>query len=159
MPRDLKPSERNELILKDGRSGDDITFYYRNPEPSEEVSYQGGLFVKKGKKVKGNISGTRLKFGLLIITGFCDKSFEWDGEPISSDPNNKEHYKPEWRDWLEKYASDLVRALAFQVFEGTSVTTNSKEDFFIPEFEEGEKEKEPSPVEEKEVPLESSSDG
>lgn len=110
----------NEMIMKDKLSDTEICFFYRFPTTKERVAYENERFQRKKKKVVNRTVETRLKYGLKILKGVRIGDFvkEIDGEwkPISSD-SGAEHYDPDWKEHVEKYAADLVMELAFRVFE------------------------------------------
>lgn len=115
--RELINSEINKLSITDVRSGTDIELHYRNPDPSEEVSYQTKLVRRKGTKIITRGYQTRLEFGLKILTGFREGDFSVQGKPISADPKSP-NYREDWREIVKNGASDLIRLLAMTVFEG-----------------------------------------
>lgn len=118
--RDLTKSDKNQLIIHDGRSGTDIELYYRNPTTQEEVSYQSKLFRRQGKKLLINAYETRVEMGLKIITGFREGDFGIEGKPISSEPQSPA-FREDWKELLKENASDIITALAFQIFESARV--------------------------------------
>ncbi len=141
--RDLTPSDKNEMIISDARSGSEILLYYRNPTTEEEVGYQANLFRKAGKKLKIAAFETRLKYGLKILTGFRDGDFGIDGRPIASDPASP-HYREDWKALVARSAPDIVNTFAFAVFEGARVDTGMALEMAGDEDEpEGETEPDP----------------
>jgi len=118
--RELKRSDNNSIAINDARSGTEIELYYRNPTSREEALYQARLVKRKGGKVIVRSFDTRLDFGLKILTGFRDGDFCVDGQPISSTPDSP-HYREDWKSIVAEGASDIVRTMAFTVFEGVRV--------------------------------------
>lgn len=118
--RELQASDRNEIEIKDSRSGSGILLYYRNPTPEEQASYQARMIKRKGNKVTLNLYPTRLEFGLKVITGFRDGDFGFGGKPISSD-SSAENYREDWKEVVRAGAHDIVTTLGRVVFENTSV--------------------------------------
>lgn len=126
--RDLKPTDKNELVVLDAISGTDIVLYYRTPTTSERVAYQRAQIKKEGKKIKIRASQARQEFGLKILTGFADGAFGYDGRPISSNPEAA-NYREDWKDLVLAQAADLVEVLALTVFEGARVEAPADLDF------------------------------
>lgn len=126
--RDLKPNDKNKLVINDARSGTAIELYYRNPTTSEEVAYQSRLFKKQGKKMLVNAYETRLTYGLKILTGFREGDFGIEGKPISSDPVSM-NYREDWKELLKDNAADLVTSFAFAIFEGARIDAGMEIDF------------------------------
>jgi hypothetical protein len=135
--RDLTKTDKNILKIHDGRSDTDIELYYRNPTTQEEVAYQSKLFRRQGKKLLINAYETRLEMGLKILTGFREGAFGISGKPISSDPQSPE-YRKDWKELLKENASDIITALAFQIFESARVDTGMDIDFGTNGIEEVE---------------------
>lgn len=113
-------SKQNTLKLNDNISGSELELYYRQPSTKERQAYQAQAFPRKGSKVKVNLVATQIKFGKRIITGFEEGNFGMieDGKTVvfSADPDSK-NYRKDWKDLLEKHASDILMILAAQVFD------------------------------------------
>uniref|UniRef100_A0A6M3L271 Uncharacterized protein n=1 Tax=viral metagenome TaxID=1070528 RepID=A0A6M3L271_9ZZZZ len=137
--RDLTITERNKLTIQDGRTGDDIVLYYRNPTSAEEVDYQNSLFKRKGRKLITNVPQTRITFALRIITGFGEGAFGYEGKEISADPSSV-NYRSDWKDLLKACASDILSAFSQAIFEGTKVESHEAFDL-LDAIESGEEEK------------------
>ncbi|MBW2591839.1 MAG: hypothetical protein JRE58_02345 [Deltaproteobacteria bacterium] len=112
--------ELNELRFQDNLSGSEIVLLYRMPTTKERVAYTNESYQRKGRKVINRTVETRMKFGLAILGGFREGDFERQvgGKyvPMSSD-SASDNYFPEWKEHIEKYASDLVEHLALRVFD------------------------------------------
>lgn len=108
-------SKQNTLKLNDNISGSELELYYRQPSTKERQAYQAQAFPRKGSKVKVNLVATQIKFGKRIITGFEEGNFGMieDGKTVvfSADPDSK-NYRKDWKDLLEKHASDILMILA-----------------------------------------------
>jgi len=113
----------NELTLFDNLSNSKIVMYYRDPTPEERVAYANESVSRKRNKVVMRVSETRLKYGLLIMTGFREGDIlvKESGVkvPISSDPSSP-NYRPGWKDLWKQKAADLIMQLAMIVFDGSS---------------------------------------
>lgn len=135
MPRRLGDA-LNEMRFQDNLSGSEIVLLYRMPTTQERIAYTNESFQRKGRKLVNRAVQTRMKFGLAILEGFREGDFErktgtgWT--PIASDPTS-DHFFPEWKEHVEKYASDLIEHLAIRVFDIPVQTPEEQED------EEGEK--------------------
>jgi hypothetical protein len=113
MPRILTSTEDNELKIDDRISGTDIVLYYRMPTPKERVDYQNALFRKVNGKVVSKHAETRVKNGLMIMTGFRAGDFLIsDRIPLTTDMTD-------WKDRIKERATDLVELLAMHVFENS----------------------------------------
>lgn len=122
-----KPST---LRITDNLSGAELEIYYRQPTTSERVKYANKSIVRRRNKIENNLPETRLEFGKQIMTGFRDGDFgrEEEGKviPLSSNPAS-EHYRADWKEQLEEYASDIIMTLALHVFEA-SAEANPEDD-------------------------------
>jgi len=131
--------ELNEMRFQDNLSDTEIVLFYRMPTTKERMAYTNEAYQRKGNKVINRSTATRMKYGLRILGGFRDGDFEHkqgDGwKPIASD-SASDNYFPEWKEHIEKYASDLVEHLALRVFDmPVQVPEEQDED---QESEEGE---------------------
>ena len=118
MPRDTG-AEKNVFEVVDGLSGDVHEIFARQPTNRERAAYLASLFKRKGKKVIDNSFETRLRFGQRVCDGFTKGTFIHNGKVFASDPADPD-YRPDWKEQLVKGAADVLVAMAFQVFEGTS---------------------------------------
>jgi len=118
MPRTLN-DEICKMTFQDKISGDKLTIHYRLPESEERIAYTNAMVTRTGNKIKNTAGEARRKYGLLILAGFDDGSFDrGKGKPLSSDPKSP-HYDPAWKAFVKKYASDVVELLAIMVFEAS----------------------------------------
>ena len=112
--------ELNEMRFQDNLSGTEIVLFYRTPITKERVAYANEAYQRRGRKVVNRIVETRIKYGLKILRGFREGDFERkigeDWRAMASDPASDNYY-PEWKEHIEKYASDLVEYLASRVFD------------------------------------------
>ncbi len=115
--RDLQPSDKTKLTVFDAIGGGDVDLFYRMPTTKERTAYSSSLVKRKGNKIINKTGETRIRFGLDILTGVQDGYFSYGGQPVSSDPNSPD-YREDWKDLVEKTASDLISALSVTVFEG-----------------------------------------
>lgn len=140
MPRKLGKDVRNELKIVDPISGSIIKLYYRLPTSEERVKYASDHYEWVEGKIQVNAIKARQKWGLEILNGFEEGSFEkkvtqglspeLQGEgggegvtkwvSISSDPQSP-NYDPNWKTIVSENAMDLVEALAEYVFEGRRI--------------------------------------
>ena len=113
--------ELNEMRFQDNLSNSEIVLQYRMPTTPERVAYTNEAFQRKGRKIISRPVETRLKYGLKILKGFREGDFEIKGSDgtwivISSDVES-DHYNADWKEHVEKYASDIVELLAIRVFD------------------------------------------
>lgn len=134
MPRELVDVQHNRLKISDASCGEVIELHYRLPTTEERVAYQRACLLREGKKVRFDANPARLKYGLLILTGFAEGAFAAGGQPISADPA-AENYRADWKELVKKTASDLVSALAMVVFEGIRIAGDTPEVDFAGEIE------------------------
>jgi len=112
--------ELNEMRFQDNLSDTEIVLFFRMPTTKERIAYTNEAYQRKGRKVINRTVETRMKYGLKILEGFREGDFErkigavW--KPIASDKAS-ENFIPEWKEHIEKYASDLVEHLALRVFD------------------------------------------
>ena len=127
MPRTLndKPCE---VTFLDRISNSKITLYYRMPTTEERIGYSNAQIIRKDGKVKNNTGEARIKYGLLVMTGFKDGDFVTDdNKPLSSDPHSS-FYNPAWKTIVKQYASDIVSLLAVHVFDASVMPQNQDPD-------------------------------
>lgn len=87
------------------------------PTTQERIDYQNEQVTREGNTIKSKMGETRQKFGLAILTGFDDGSFENDkGKAISCDPKSKD-YDAKWKDLITINAPDIIEVLAVTVFD------------------------------------------
>ncbi len=125
MPRTLN-DEICKMRFHDKISGDDIAIHYRLPSSDERIAYANAMVTRKGNKIINTAGAARRKYGLAILEGFADGSFDkGKGQPLSSDPASP-HYDPAWKAIIAKYASDVVEMLAIMVFEASLATVETE---------------------------------
>jgi len=110
----------NIAYVRDGVSGDLHELHYRLPTNADRVSYQAGLWVRKGKQFINQALETRLRLGSQLLVGFVKGTIGLDGKPFSSNPTDPD-YREDWRELLLQYAPDVVAVVALAAFEGTGV--------------------------------------
>ena len=110
----------NSLKIHDNISDSDIVLFYRSPTTSERTGYANMSVQRRRNKVTLHQAEARLKYGLLILTGFREGDFVRDAggrpEVFSSDPGSA-HYRSNWKEEIEEGAADLVMLLAAHVFD------------------------------------------
>lgn len=114
--RDLT-AKTNIQKITDAIGGQIVELHYRLPTTEERFAFAKACLVQEGDEVKHDANPARLKFGLLVLTGFGEDDFGSNGQPISADPQSP-NYIETWKDQLEESASDLIMALGMAVFEG-----------------------------------------
>jgi hypothetical protein len=135
MPRQLSENVENKLTINDPATGEAITFLYRQPTTEERIRYAKSLqkIKRKGQKVdvEDNIYPTRIKFGIIILTGFVETKkdditgelaggfVDEKGKPFSS-VRGQDNFRDDWKQLVQKFAAELVEFLARKVFEGVS---------------------------------------
>jgi hypothetical protein len=132
------------------RDGDEVhTLTYRRPTNQEHAAYGASLTQRKGGKLINRVMETRLKFGLRILVGFEKGTMGFQGQLISSDPEDSDYYS-DWKNLLEQAVPDIVSAIGRQAFEGTQVVTpddfdlDSEIESLVTELDEVEPESDPS---------------
>lgn len=132
MSRQLGEGVKSILKIEDPISNDTLTVFYRVPTSEERVKYTASLFERERDRVKVNVTETRQQWGLKIIEGFKEGDFQRvsNGEckPMSSDPKS-ENYAPDWKDYLSRYAPDVLEAIATHIFEGTRISSSQGKEF------------------------------
>jgi len=136
--------ELNELRIHDNLSNSEIILKYRMPTTQETIRYGSETIIRKRNKIVSRIGETRQKYGAMILEGFRKGDFERKvGDkyvPISSD-SDSEHYDPQWKDYLKKYASDLIEVLAVHVFETPAQVDEDQDEEEEMEIQEEDAEK------------------
>jgi hypothetical protein len=116
-----------EVTFLDRISNTNLTLFYRLPTTEERVKYNNELIRRVGNKIENKAGETRLKYGLRILLGVSDGSFETEQGPLSSDSQSP-HYDPAWKNIVSAYASDVVEMLAIHAFEGSLSSPIIKEE-------------------------------
>jgi hypothetical protein len=105
------------LKLNDRISNSKLTLEYRTPTTAERIAYSNALVTRRGNKVEYNHTATRVKYGLLILTGFADGDFyKSKKKPLSWKPDSPD-YDKEWKKIIKEKAADIMEMLAIHVFE------------------------------------------
>ena len=127
MPR-LLNDKPCEVTFHDRISDSDITLCYRLPTTEERIAYANEHVIRKGGAIKNNTGAARVKYGLLILTGFKEGAFaKEEGKPLSCDPQSP-HYDAAWKTVVRKYASDILSLLAVHAFDASVVTAPEDEE-------------------------------
>jgi hypothetical protein len=116
MPRDLKRSEQNRLVIADGISGDKIVLFYRQPTAAEYIRYHSETVERKDGKTTFD-EEARIDFAREILTGAADGCLVFDGRPVSTDPANPA-YDENWKQLIRETAADWLMLLAGVAFDG-----------------------------------------
>ena len=120
MPR-IIGSEKNELIINDALSGDQLGLYYRMPTTKERQGYLDAAVKRVKNKVTLHHAEARMKYGMSILVGIREGDFmrmkEGKAVPMSSDPLSPDFYEG-WKQEMEDGCGDLIMALAGVVFDG-----------------------------------------
>lgn len=130
MPRVLGV-ERHILEVKDNISGDILELHYRLMNNSDRIKYSKSTTKRSGTKIaiKANTFKDQVALGKAVLIGFKKGSFaNAEGKLISSDPNDPD-YAPDWKNQLEKDASDILANLGRHVL--TSVASPDGEEVLV----------------------------
>lgn len=114
--RDLT-AKHNVQKISDTIGGGIVQLYYRLPTTEERFAFNKAYLVQDGDDVKYDPNPARLKFGLLVLSGFAYGDFKADEKLFSADPEH-ESYREDWKKLLEETSADLIMALGMAVFEG-----------------------------------------
>jgi len=125
MPRKLG-NTKNELKIQDPVSGSEISLYYRVPTSEERIKYSSASFEWIDGQLKIVPAKARQKFGIEILDGFKEGSFQKEQEGQWIDLTTSD---PDWKSILMEFASDLIEALAMHVFEGVKISSSQNEGF------------------------------
>ncbi len=118
MPRDLKRSDDNKLVIHDSISGEKVALYYRQPTAEEYIKYHQTV-TKRGDDGKLVFDEeARIEFALAIITGVADGCLAFEGKSIST-TEGADGYNAEWKQLIKDTAADWLMILAGEVFDGT----------------------------------------
>jgi hypothetical protein len=117
------PDTKNELVINDPVSGDQVTLYYDLPTTKERIGYHQSLFRRDRNKIVYTVAEARQFWGKKILAGFKEGDFavmeKGATVPYSSDPKSKD-FREDWKELVCTYAPDLVEFLASVVFEGAT---------------------------------------
>lgn len=125
----LESSSKNKLTMRHA-TGKTVVFYYRDPEPEDQVTYHNATLRREGKVLVYDPSGARLAGGLAVVTGIGEGLLGVpdgkgaDGKvqvrPISSDPASPA-YDAGWKDLVKKHLAAELMLLGAYVFDGTRI--------------------------------------
>jgi hypothetical protein len=137
MGRLLGEGIKNILTITDPVSGDSIRLYYRIPDTDEKARYFINIWNRDKKTVNENLTLARVQWGSQILEGFKEGSFHEriNGEikDISIDPDHP-GFKEDWKEWIKRFAPDILEILCIHVFErGETETKSSQETEESPE--------------------------
>lgn len=127
--RDLKSSEKNELLIFDNASGSKILLYYSTPTTKDRLEYNSEV-IQALTETRDPVSAqqVQIKFALSKITGFRNGDFGYDDKPISSNKDDENYYAG-WKGLLEETASDILLTFSKTIFgEPNFVLKNDKGD-------------------------------
>jgi hypothetical protein len=155
MPRQLGENVRNILRIDDKKIGEVVKVYFRNPTTEERVRFYKARTIIKGKgantKVSDGSATARQKFGMMVITGFEESKPNAEGKMVGGfsdeqgDPitwqKDGENYRPDWKEFILKSASEYYDHIADFAFDGLSVADNSDEEDDDSDDTEGETQK------------------
>lgn len=134
MARLLGDGIKNILRIKDRVSGDEIVLYYRLPTTEERMAYFTGIWSREKGQLKENIASSRIQWGEKILEGIGEDSFSQkiDAEikAISCDPESP-NYLPEWKEWVLRFAPDIIEMLAREIFEAIIEIVSVQEESII----------------------------
>lgn len=138
-------SKKNLFVFENCMGPGEFGLYYRFPNTDEIIAHRNGGTRREGDTLVSNHAENRLASGKKILTGIREGDFGKEGPdgnpvPISSD-DGSEFYDEDWRDLVEKSASDLIEMLGYVVFEGSAranLNTEEKPDI---QGEAGDKDK------------------
>jgi hypothetical protein len=139
------------LKLNDRISNSTLTLEYRMPTTAERATYSNALVTRRGNKFEYHYTETRVKYGLIILTGFADGDFYKTKEkPLSWKPESPD-YDPKWKAIVKAKASDVLELLAIHVFELSVVKTPDAAEDEVPDEKdpgdgEGQGEEVPDPT-------------
>jgi hypothetical protein len=105
------------VTFVDNLSGGQITLEYNAPSTEDRIQYSNSIVARRGKKIEMFTGQARAKFGAKILCGIKDGDFvKGDGKALSSNAASPD-YDPGWKEFITKYAPDVVQMLAMHVFE------------------------------------------
>ena len=117
---------RNALHVRDPVSGEVLTLYFRMPTPEERAGFAIAQFERTGKEVRMRTTEARQEYGLKILEGFPDGTFEkQNGEgkriPAFSSDSQSPFFNTVWKELALKHGAHLIELLAVHVFDGTRI--------------------------------------
>lgn len=127
--RDLKSSDKNELLIFDNASGSKILLYYATPTTKERLEFNSEV-LKALTETRDPLEAQKIQIDLALekITGFRSGDFGYDGKEISSDTNDENYYAG-WKGLLKETASDIIITVARTIYgEPNFVIKNDKGD-------------------------------
>lgn len=114
MPRELKISEQNELVIFDSLTGEKIKFFYKTPTTDNKIAYQSAVMNSLTKKGgMEDVFKIQLEWAKKFITGFEPGYFFVDGVELTT-------ATPAWKEIIAETAGDLLIAFAKYLFGESS---------------------------------------
>jgi len=122
---------KNSLHIRDPISNQTLTLYFRIPTPEERAGYAIAQFERTGKEVKLRTTEARQEYGLKILEGFLEGTFEkTDGDgrrvPAFSSDQASPVYVANWKELALKHGAHLIEFLAVYVFDGTRAVSEQE---------------------------------
>ena len=122
MGRLLGEDVKNVFTITDSVSGASIKLFYRIPTTDEKAKYLIGIWDRDRKTVSENLTSARVEWGSQILEGFKEGSFQerinGEAKDISTDPNHP-GFKEDWKEWIKRFAPDILELLCIHAFERT----------------------------------------
>lgn len=114
MPRELKQSEQNEIVLFDALTGEKVKFFYKTPKTDNKIAYQSAMMNSLTKKSGiEDVYKIQLEWAKKFITGFEPGYFLVDGVQLTIET-------PAWKDVIAETAGDLLIAFSKYLFGESS---------------------------------------
>ena len=127
--RDLKQTDKNELLIFDNMSGSKLLLYYSTPTTKDRLQYNSEV-IQALTETRDPIAAQeiQIKHALKFISGFGKDCFALDGKPISANKEDPNYY-PGWKGLLEETAADILLTFTKTILgESNFVIKNDKGD-------------------------------
>jgi len=129
--RDLKASDKNLMVIFDTATGSKIGYYYSSVTTEERLQFNSDFIneINKTKDIRSALE-VQMNWAEKKLTGFREGDYCYDGKPISSDPENSNHYAG-WKQLIRENDSDKLLSIAKILFgEPSFVIKEDSPNFF-----------------------------
>lgn len=145
--RDVAKSDKNTAAIYDRIGGCNVHLFFRMPTSAERADHDRAQLKIKGKKLLNKSFETNLFFGKKLCTGLklaikdstdkFDDGLCYEGKPFSSDPDDGEYYREDWKALIEKTSADILVQLSAFIFNAAGVEDGEDEDDELGANDEG----------------------
>ena len=136
--RDVAKSDDNVATINDRIGGCNVFLTFRMPTTAEREVYDRKSLKLKGRKLINKTFELNLFFGKKLCTGLVlakqDAMDKWDeglcyeGKPFSSNKDDGDYYREDWKALIVLTSADLLVQLAAFIFNAVGIEEEDDDD-------------------------------